>query len=69
MKKTKTRTIVRCALIASLYTAVKGRCRIKAAGGIRSVADMERFIALGADRLGTSSAIKIFNNEASGTEY
>ena len=48
---------------------MKGRCRIKAAGGIRSVADMERFIALGADRLGTSSAIKIFNNEASGTEY
>ena len=55
--------------IALFARCVKGRCRIKAAGGIRSVADMERFIALGADRLGTSSAIKIFNNEASGTEY
>ena len=55
--------------IALFARCVKGRCRIKAAGGIRSVADMERFIALGADRLGTSSAIKIFNNEASDTEY
>lgn len=41
----------------------RGRCRIKAAGGIRSVADMERFLELGADRLGTSSAIRIFANE------
>ena len=39
--------------IALFARCVKGRCRIKAAGGIRSVADMERFIALGADRLGT----------------
>ena len=41
----------------------RGRCRIKAAGGIRSVDDMERFLELGADRLGTSSAIRIFANE------
>lgn len=32
---------------------------IKAAGGISSVADAERFIALGADRLGTSKIVKI----------
>ena len=31
--------------------------RIKAAGGIRSVADAEHFLDLGADRLGTSSLI------------
>ena len=37
----------------------KGGCKIKAAGGIRTREDMEKFIALGADRLGTSSAIKI----------
>lgn len=42
---------------------VKGRCKIKAAGGIRSKEDMEKFIELGADRLGTSSAIKILNQE------
>ena len=33
--------------------------RIKAAGGISSFADAERFIALGADRLGTSRIIKL----------
>lgn len=33
--------------------------KIKAAGGIRTREDMEQFLALGADRLGTSSAISI----------
>ncbi|MBP5660479.1 MAG: deoxyribose-phosphate aldolase [Lachnospiraceae bacterium] len=33
--------------------------KIKAAGGIRTKDDMETFLALGADRLGTSSAISI----------
>ncbi len=42
---------------------VKGRCKIKAAGGIRTRDDMVKFIELGADRLGTSSAIKILNEE------
>ncbi len=37
--------------------------KIKAAGGIKTKEDMEKFISLGADRLGTSSAIKILNNE------
>ena len=36
---------------------VKG-IKIKAAGGIKSVADAEKFMDLGADRLGTSSLIK-----------
>lgn len=40
-----------------------GRCKIKAAGGIRTRRDMEKFIRLGADRLGTSSAIKILYPE------
>ncbi|MGL5259473.1 MAG: deoxyribose-phosphate aldolase [Lachnospiraceae bacterium] len=39
--------------------------KIKAAGGIRSVEDMEAFIELGCDRLGTSSAIELIKgNEA-----
>ena len=42
---------------------VKGRCKIKAAGGISTVADMEKFLALGADRLGTSRAVKLMNGE------
>ena len=33
--------------------------RIKAAGGISSIADAEKFIELGADRLGTSKIVKI----------
>ena len=33
--------------------------RIKAAGGITSLADAERFLALGADRLGTSRIVKL----------
>lgn len=33
--------------------------RVKAAGGISSFADAERFISLGADRLGTSRLIKL----------
>ena len=36
--------------------------RIKAAGGIRSVEDMEAFLEAGADRLGTSSAVSIFQS-------
>ena len=42
---------------------VAGRCKIKAAGGISTVEDMEKFLALGADRLGTSRAVKILNGE------
>ena len=33
--------------------------KIKAAGGISSIADTEKFISLGADRLGTSRIVKI----------
>lgn len=37
--------------------------KMKAAGGISSMADAERFLELGADRLGTSRMIKIVKNE------
>jgi len=33
--------------------------RVKAAGGIKSIADAEKFIELGADRLGTSRIVKL----------
>ena len=46
-----------------------GKCKIKAAGGIRTKEDMEKFISLGADRLGTSSAIKILNSEKTENSY
>lgn len=37
--------------------------KIKAAGGIRTLGDAEDFIALGADRLGTSAIVKLAKNE------
>lgn len=37
--------------------------RMKAAGGIRSIADAEDFLALGADRLGTSAIVKIVKQD------
>lgn len=37
--------------------------KMKAAGGIASMEDAEKFIALGADRLGTSRIIKLVKNE------
>ena len=49
---------------------VAGRCKVKAAGGIHSVEDMEKYLELGADRLGSSSALKLLNaQEISKGEY
>ena len=42
--------------------------KIKAAGGISSLDDAEKFIALGADRLGTSRIVKIAKAMEKGTE-
>lgn len=39
--------------------------KMKAAGGIRSVKDMEEFLEAGCDRLGTSSAIKLIQGQKS----
>ena len=38
--------------------------KIKAAGGISSLEDAEKFISLGASRLGTSRIVKIIKNQA-----
>ena len=46
-----------------MVKGVHGRCKVKAAGGISTVEDMEKFLALGADRLGTSRAVKLLNGE------
>lgn len=42
---------------------IGGEVRIKAAGGVKDLEVAEEFIKLGASRLGTSSIIKILNNE------
>lgn len=43
--------------------------KVKAAGGISSFDDAEKFINLGADRLGTSRLIKIMKSEKVGSGY
>ncbi len=40
--------------------------KIKAAGGIRTVEDMENFLAAGCDRLGTSSAVELLKGGSAG---
>lgn len=45
------------------------KVHIKAAGGISSLKDAEDFIALGADRLGTSRIVKIAKSEQSQAGY
>ena len=43
--------------------------KVKAAGGISSFDDAEKFMELGAERLGTSRLIKIMKNTDSGAGY
>ena len=54
--------------IALFAKHIKGK-KIKAAGGISSLADAEKFIGLGADRLGTSKIVKLAKAEAIGEGY
>ena len=48
---------------------VDSRLKIKAAGGIKSFDDAEKFIALGADRLGTSRLVAIVKDLKNDSEY
>ena len=43
--------------------------KIKAAGGISSMDDAEKFVELGASRLGTSRIVKIVKNQDAGSGY
>ena len=49
--------------IALFKEHVGENVKIKAAGGISSLEDAEKFISLGANRLGTSRIVKILKNE------
>ena len=48
--------------IALFKKHVGANVKIKAAGGIASLEDAERFAVLGADRLGTSRIVKLLKN-------
>ncbi len=49
--------------VALFAKHVGPQVKIKAAGGIKSLDDAEKFISLGASRLGTSRIVKIIKNE------
>ncbi len=55
--------------VALFAANVEPEVKIKAAGGISSMKDAEDFIALGAERLGTSRIVKIVKNESSNDKY
>ena len=55
--------------VALFAAHVAPHVKIKAAGGISSLEDAEKFIALGADRLGTSRIVKIAKGLADDGTY
>ena len=55
--------------VALFKANVAPHVKIKAAGGISSLEDAEKFIALGADRLGTSRVVKIAKGLANDGTY
>lgn len=46
--------------VALLKENVKGKVKVKAAGGISTLEDADLFLTLGASRLGTSKVVKLF---------
>jgi len=55
--------------IALFKAHAQPHLKIKAAGGISSIADAEKFIELGANRLGTSRIVKIVKSEEASSGY
>lgn len=45
--------------IKLMKDAVKGKCKIKASGGIRTLKDLETMVSAGADRVGASASVNI----------
>ena len=55
--------------VALMRKHIGKEVKVKAAGGISSFDDAEKFMSLGADRLGTSRLIKIMKNTDQGAGY
>ncbi|MBR5632855.1 MAG: deoxyribose-phosphate aldolase [Clostridia bacterium] len=55
--------------VALMARHVTGGLKIKAAGGISTIADAEEFIGLGASRLGTSRIVSIVKKEENNEAY
>lgn len=55
--------------IAMMKEIVGNKIGIKAAGGVKTFADMQKMIELGATRIGTSSGVKLLEGQSSGEGY
>ena len=55
--------------VALMRKYIGAEVKVKAAGGISSFDDAEKFMSLGADRLGTSRLVKIMKNTDTGSGY
>lgn len=52
-----------------MHKNIDPRVKVKASGGISSLEDAEKFISLGASRLGTSRIVKIIKNDSNNLSY
>ncbi len=52
-----------------MKNAVKGQAKVKAAGGVRSPEDLVKFVDAGADRIGTTSGVKLLQGLNSNSSY
>ena len=48
---------------------IKGKIKMKAAGGIKTINDLEKYAELGVERFGTSSSIAILSGKTSKEKY
>lgn len=56
-------------VVKIMKDAVDGKCLVKAAGGVKCPQDMEEMIQAGADRIGTSSGVKLMQGENANSSY
>ena len=56
-------------VVEVMVKAVNGKAKVKAAGGVRTPEDLDQMIAIGADRIGTSSGIALISGESSKGGY
>ena len=52
-----------------LKKSVNSKAKVKAAGGVRSSDDLVKFVEAGADRIGTSSGVKLLQGIDTNSSY
>lgn len=56
-------------VVALMAKTVAGKAKVKAAGGVRTAADLEAMIAAGASRIGTSAGVQLMEGATSTGSY